>query len=215
MHVTVPITLSNRGFFALNNLYLDAKLINTTIPISFQARLGPYDIPPSTEVFPLELRAQLDLAAVTREAFAGLIFHDQRLIVSLQAAGAIAPFITVSADATLDFPWGAAAANLTFAQPQVRPLNATHMEVRVPFSFQNHSPMMTIEGTLRLKFYDAGGRIIVVSQPLGLMVQAGDEFKQEVVVVVENTMVSLLTARAVASFETAFGEFTQEVVLGA
>jgi len=165
--VTLPIIIDNRGYYAISDLNITTFI--TSLENSQASKSSTYvsQIPPQGNTTILH-NVNLDLNEIL--ARADYLFNDSDLTLFGSVRLNYATLIPFELDTNITLPWGAPLFNFTPGAPEYQAYNATHLRANVPISFQNHSPYISVTGTIRIDIFNdrnqlLGTGIVMVDVP--------------------------------------------------
>jgi hypothetical protein len=154
---TLPIMLRNRGYYTISNLNVTTTIRDTMNRSLSETTSRVAEIPPQHETRILHSISFNMSGILTQTEY---LFNDSELTVhgtiSLDYAGLI-PF---GFEADTPMPWGAPLSGFTAGQPEYGAYDAVSQRVRVPISFQNHSPYMSVSGTMRVEVFNSLNQLL-------------------------------------------------------
>jgi len=165
---SLPIVLYNGGFYDISQLNITTQVRdNRGATIARSSTLVPL-VSASANVT-IAHSMSLSIEQVPTNSLSHLLFNDSELEIDAAVKLVYARIFPFEISLNSSMPWGAPFANLTLGSISVTPLNLTHIRVRVPLSFENHS-FFAPSGTLQLEIVDrtnhvVGGGSAVIDAP--------------------------------------------------
>jgi hypothetical protein len=158
--VTITFPIPNQGYYNVRGLTLAAVFNNQTIqstPLAVTTG-GPVNIPGHGESN-LSLLTSFD---VSNPAAPDLLLHDGEIQGALWLNASYAAVIPVNLEVTFNYHWGAPFANLSYdvGQPVPHPNNDT-VAVPVTVHFEDHTPGLSIDGTVAVVVTQQNGTVCV------------------------------------------------------
>jgi hypothetical protein len=155
--VTLPITLDNRGYYSIADLNLTTIIVdNENSSVSEASSLVP-EIPRQSLITMLH-NVSLDLNSIL--ARADYLFNDSDLILHGSISLSYANLIPFGLETSTPIPWGAPLFDLAVGAPEYSSYDAVSLRARLPISFQNHSPYLSVTGTIRVEIFDSGNQLL-------------------------------------------------------
>ena len=199
--VVVPVTVGNRGYFALSGVYVQVGVKDGAGSSVLNGTVGPLSVG-AGEKTTFNATLALDTAKLTSAELSSLATTTQNLTVSASLSATEPPFVGVSGSVTAQLKWGAPVTGLTVGAPAFSEYNSTAIEAKVPVSFTNGNGYLTISGD---------GKIAVLSQngtqvgggAVSLDVPPGGSFSSTVDIFVKTSssqLLSLLTRDQTLSY---------------
>jgi hypothetical protein len=164
---TLPITLDNRGYYSIADLNLTTTIADNENSSVSETTSHVPEIPPQNEITMLH-NVSLDLSNILTRA--DYLFNDSDLTLHSSIRLSYANLIPFGFEASTAMPWGAPLFNLTMGTPEYSPYDAVSLRARLPISFQNHSPYLSVTGTIRIEIFNSrnqllGGDAVFVDVP--------------------------------------------------
>ena len=155
--VMLPITLDNRGYYRIADLNFTTTITDSESRSSSEASSFVPEIPPQSEITILH-NISLDLRSILTQA--DHLFNDSDLTLLGSIGLRYANLIPFGFEASTAIPWGAPLFNLTIGTPGYSPYDAVSLRARLPISFQNHSPYLSVTGTIRAEIFDSRNQLL-------------------------------------------------------
>ena len=153
----LPITLNNGGYYRISDMNITTTLVDTErIPVS-EASSYLEEIPPQSEITILH-RVIFDLDAML--ARPEYLFNDTDLTMHGSIQLNYASLIPFKIEADASIPWGGPLFDFTTEMPQYTSIDAARQRVRIPFSFENHSPYTSVTGTIRMELLNSRDQLL-------------------------------------------------------
>jgi hypothetical protein len=97
----------------------------------------------------------ISLADLISEKVPHLLFQDSQLRADMAVKCTYANLVSLRFQLpNMSIPWGAPLHEFKMDEPRISPFNATHYEVDVPLSFENHAPINIVAIHVSLINYD-------------------------------------------------------------
>jgi len=175
--MSIPFVLNNTGYYDITDLN-----VTTLVTDHHGAQISR-----ATNVVPLIPRGNctnatlsivVNLTEIASRDLTYLLLEDGNFTlatsVSLRFAYAIP--LRMSLNATM--PWGAPLHNFSVGGLSFDLFNLTHLKALIPLGFENHSPFLDINATVRFELYnDTGG--IIGSETIDLHRPPNSEFEED------------------------------------
>jgi hypothetical protein len=176
--ISVPITLTNRGYFSLSGIDVQLTVSDSSGARLINGTVGPVAVSPGqTETFDAAL--VLDTSKLTPAELQALATTSQNLTVSATLSASEPPFVGVSGAVTASLKWGAPVSGLKEGAPTFSQYNSTTIEASVPVSFTNANAYYTISGEGSIAILNSGGGVVGTGS-VSLDVPPGASFDQAV-----------------------------------
>jgi hypothetical protein len=148
---SLPITITNRGFYSLDDFSLTSQISDADGFIiasgtSFVSIINKNEAANVTHNVTIDFNELL----VHDENF---LFNDTELEIFEMVGMRIAKMIPIQASTNYSMPWGAPLYNFALGQPQYEATNSTHFRVNLPISFENHA-FFDISGNIEVQMYN-------------------------------------------------------------
>jgi hypothetical protein len=160
---SLPLYIDNRGYYNLKEIristvFRDAEgteisIANTFVPV----------IPHGENTIIVH-----NMTLSTSSLFENdeqYLFNDNNLNISVAAGLNFAELLPAEIATNFTFPWGAPIYNFALGEPSYERGNATHAEVTVPISFENHA-FFDVAGNIRIELHDGVDSLLGESQTL-------------------------------------------------
>lgn len=153
--VSLPFYIDNGGFYDLSDLNITTDINNHDGAL----------ISDSTTLVPLISRGSrveenhnisVSWNDIISKDLTILLFQDSVFNIDISVKLKYAHAIPLQLSTNTTMPWGAPLANLSIGEISFTPINFTHFQVNVPFSFENHS-FFALDGSVRLDLVDDRG----------------------------------------------------------
>jgi hypothetical protein len=155
--VTLPITLDNRGYYSISDLNFTTTIADDVNSSGSEASSFVPEIPPQSETTILH-NVSLDMSSILTQA--DYLFNDSDLTLHGSISLSYASLIPFGFEASTAIPWGAPLFNLTVGTPEYSPYDAVSLRARLPISFQNHSPYLSVTGTIHVEIFDSRNQLL-------------------------------------------------------
>lgn len=149
----LPVSLSNRGPFAVSDIRITAEVRGSDGGTIATAASQPFSVPAGTSREQRYLTIMADVSQIPQERLSALFSQAGNLTVVATAGASIAPFVSVSLQASGSIPWEPPVSGFELGDLAILGYNSTHVFASVPVRFEN-SAGIGIEGTARLRFVD-------------------------------------------------------------
>ena len=155
---SLPLTLYNGGFYDISQFNITTRVRD----------YGGTTITRSSTLVPLvsagaNVTITHSISLAIEQATTGNLFHllfnDSELEIEAAVRLTYARVFPFEISLNSSMAWGAPFANLTLGHITVTPLNVTHVRVRIPLSFENHS-FITLNGTMQLEIVDYTNHVV-------------------------------------------------------
>jgi hypothetical protein len=156
-HVTFPITLDNRGYYSIADLNLTTTIADNENSSMSEATSHVPDIQPQSEITILH-NVSLDLRSILTKA--DYLFNDSDLTLHASISLSYADLIPFGLEADTAIPWGAPLFNLTVGTPEYSSYDAVSLRASLPISFQNHSPYLSVTGTVHVEVLNSRNQLL-------------------------------------------------------
>jgi hypothetical protein len=149
---SLPFSILNNGYYELADLNLTTRVTdqNGTV-FDITETLVP-SIPRDSNVNATHT-ISVDLDSVLSMDHISLLLNDSSFNVEIFAGLNFARAVPVQLSTNATIPWGAPFAHFSTGTISVSPHNSTHVEARIPVSFENHA-VIDITGTLKIEVYN-------------------------------------------------------------
>ena len=155
MVTSLPFLINNTGFYDITDLNITTVIADTEgKAISLSTTFVPLITAGSNAEVVHNISLSLSDLNLTALAFEDTNF-EINTIVALKFARAIP--VQMSTNASI--PWGAPLSNLSVGEIGYS-FNGTHLIGTVSLSFENHSPFISVTGTIRYEFYNNEGEYL-------------------------------------------------------
>jgi len=157
--MSVPFVLNNTGYYDISDLNF------TTLVTDHRGA----QISRATNIVPLIPRgnctnATLSIVVNLTEIASGnltyLLTEDGNFTIATWVSLRFAYAIPLGMSLNATMPWGAPLHNLSIGSPSFEALNLTHLRALIPLGFENHSPFLDMNATVRFEVYNATGGTI-------------------------------------------------------
>jgi hypothetical protein len=148
---SLPFSILNNGYYELADLNLTTRVTdqNGTV-FDITETLVP-SIPRGSNVNATHT-ISVDLNDILSMDHVSLLLNDSSFNVEIFAGLNFARAIPVRLSTNATIPWGAPFAHFSIETISVSPHNSTHIEARIPVSFENHA-IIELTGTLTVEVY--------------------------------------------------------------
>jgi hypothetical protein len=155
---SLPFSIDNNGYYEIADLNLTTQVTDPNETLIDLTETFVQSIPRGTTVNSTHTMP-IDLDSILSLDYLSLLFEDSEFNVEIFVGLNFARAVPVQLSTNATIPWGAPLANLSFGNSSVSPLNSTHAEVSMPFSFENHA-ILDLTGTLKLELYNDSQMLI-------------------------------------------------------
>jgi hypothetical protein len=148
---SLPFSILNNGYYELADLNLTTRVTdqNGTV-FDITETLVP-SIPRGSNVNATHT-ISVDLNDILSMDHVSLLLNDSSFNVEIFAGLNFARAVPVQLSTNATIPWGAPFAHFSIGTISVSPHNGTHVEARIPVSFENHA-VIELTGTLKVEVY--------------------------------------------------------------
>jgi hypothetical protein len=155
---SLPFSIINNGYYELADLNLTTRVTdqNGTV-FDITETLVP-SIPRDSNVNATHT-ISVDLDSVLSMDHVSLLLNDSSFNVEIFAGLNFARAVPVQLSTNATIPWGAPFAHFSTGTISVSPHNSTHVEARIPVSFENHA-VIDLTGTLTVEVYSNSNEFI-------------------------------------------------------
>ena len=157
--LAIPFTIINNGLHDISNLNFTTLITDKENQLLAKS-VDLIDIIPKNEKTTIWHNISLNIQEIINDQ--NYIFEDSNFTllnnVSLNFAGVV-PF---TASNNLTMPWGAPLYNFTVGEPNFQVVNTTTSIASFNVSFENHSPYINLEGSLKIEIFNEN------EEPLGM-----------------------------------------------
>jgi len=138
--VFVPFNISNPGLFAITgpSIYFALESSDTTL-LSFSS--NPITIPAGSPSRKYNFTVTVNLSNLPMDELKRLVTSNDTLALIVRVSVGMFPLAGIGASVDAVAEWSPIVTNLTFLTPSVQPINLTHAEVALPFTFINPSDL--------------------------------------------------------------------------
>ena len=187
---SLPFSISNDGFYEIVDLNLTTRVTDPDGIVLDLSETVISSIPPGTNVSESH-KVTIDINDMLSMNQESLLLKDSNFMVELFSVLDFAKVVPVQLSTNTSIPWGAPFAQLSIGQFAVSPHNTTHVEAKIPISFENHA-ILDIFGTLIVEVYDNSIEQIASEKTL-INVPSGYSYSENASFFVKEQDVSTLT----------------------
>jgi hypothetical protein len=181
--ISVPITLTNRGYFPLSGIDVQLTVSDPSGDRLINGTVGPVAVSPGqTETFDAAL--VLDTSKLTPAELQALATTSQNLTVSATLSASEPPFVGVSGAVTASLKWGAPVSGLKEGAPTFSQYNSTTIEASVPVSFTDNSSSIAVSTELGARVSNSTDGALAGSGTLAVQASPGGSFSKDMVLYV-------------------------------
>jgi hypothetical protein len=157
MTITLPITLGNNGYYSIVDLNITTSISDVQDNEISEATTYIPQIPPQENSTILHnITIPLQEIIINTD----YLFNDSNFTLHGLAQLEYANLVPFSLETNTTIPWGAPLYNLTVGDPTYSVYNVSHLVVRVPINFDNHSLYFSVTGDLRIEFLNSDHQVI-------------------------------------------------------
>lgn len=147
--LTLPIIFDNKGYYNIADLNVTTTIFDSyDQSISKDTTIIPKIASKNNATILHNASFNLDSVSI-RRAGANWLFDDSNFTIYTHVRLDYADIIPFGLELNSSIPWGAPLSNFTVGTLEYAMVNTTHLNVKVPVSFQNHSPYFNVTGTMR------------------------------------------------------------------
>lgn len=154
---TLPIMLNNRGYYSISDLNIITTIKDTENTSFSETTTHVTEIPPQDEMTIIHNISFALNAILARPEY---LFNDSELTLHGSIRLNYASLIPFGFEADTAMPWGAPLFNFAAGTPEYDPYDASNQRVRVPISFQNHSPYIGVTGTIHVEVFNSRNQLL-------------------------------------------------------
>jgi len=155
---SLPFAIINNGYYELADLNLTTRVIDQNGTVFDVTETLVPSIPRGSNVNSTHT-ISVDLDDILSMDHVSLLLNDSSFNVEIFAALQFARAVPVQLSTNATIPWGAPFAHFTIRTISVSPHNSTHVEARIPVSFENHA-IIDLTGTLTVEVYSNSNEFI-------------------------------------------------------
>ena len=155
--VTLPITLGNNGYYSIIDLNITTLISDVESNKISEATTYIPQIPPQDNSTILH-NITIPLQEIIDNT--DYLFNDSNFTLHGLAQLEYANLVPFSLETNMTIPWGAPLYNLTAGNPTYGIYNASHLAVRIPVNFDNHSPYFSVTGNIRIELLASNQQVI-------------------------------------------------------
>lgn len=159
--LSFPVSVANTGYYSLTHVNVTTRVLSkegltvadgsTIIPLIKQSQAVN-----TTHNMKLNLTELL-------QTDQSLLFNDSELTINKIVDLTAAEFFQVQGSTNSSVPWGAPMYNLVLDTPQFIAYNATHLNVTIPVSFENHA-FFDLTGTIQVRSHSSTNALVNVAE---------------------------------------------------
>jgi hypothetical protein len=155
---SLPFAITNNGYYELADLNLTTRVTDQNgTEFDITETLVP-SIPRDSNINATHT-VSIDLNDILLMDHVSLLLNDSSFNVEIFAGLKFARAIPVQLSTNATIPWGAPFAHFSIRTISVSPHNSTHVEARIPVSFENHA-VINLTGTLKVEVYSNSNEYI-------------------------------------------------------
>jgi hypothetical protein len=155
---SLPFGIINNGYYELADLNLTTRVADQNGTVFDVTETLVSSIPRGSNVNATHT-ISVDLDDILSMDHVSLLLNDSFFNVEIFAGLNFARAVPVQLSTNATIPWGAPFGHFSIGTISVSPHNGTHVEARIPVSFENHA-VIELTGTLTVEVYsDSNERI--------------------------------------------------------
>jgi hypothetical protein len=155
---SLPFSINNNGYYELADLNLKTRVTDLNGTVFDVTETFVPSIPPSSNVTKTHT-ISIDLDSIMSMDYVFFLLNDSYFNLEIFADLNFARAVPVQLSTNATIPWGAPFAHFSIGTISFSPHNSTHVETRIPVSFENHA-VIDIIGALKLEVYNYSNELI-------------------------------------------------------
>jgi hypothetical protein len=187
---SLPFSITNNGYYELADLNITTLVTDSEGTVFDVTKTFVPSIQRGSSVNASHT-ISVDLDSILSMDHVSLLLNDSSFNVEILAGLNFARVVPAQISTNATIPWGAPFANFSTGPISVSSHNSTHVEAKLPVSFENHA-VLDLTGTLRVEVCDDSNESIF-SGVLSIDAPSQQSYDNELVLYVASQDVSALT----------------------
>jgi hypothetical protein len=154
---SLPVMIVNNGLYDVGSFNVTTRVIDAGGSLFGR---GSTFIPVISKNSAVNVTHNMTISAnslLRRDS--SLLFNDSDLNLYVAVGLQAAEVIPIQASTNFSVPWGAPFYNFMLGTPAYSLFNATHFQVSVPVSFDNHA-FFDVDGSIETRMYNSSGSLV-------------------------------------------------------